>query len=126
LCEKATFVRANGNPSWLRDGDWYLIQYEDAPDEQKNRDSCLRYLADCGHEITTEPHEVVGPGDEPAMSWGDLSDLVMYFIESKMPEPLEKALDAGLTEIVEKEGYQEMADGFRQAMQIVHKFFDGV
>lgn len=82
LCEKVTFVRASGDPSWLRDGDWYLIQYEDTSADKQNRESCLRYLADCGHAITTEPHAAVGPGDEPAMisrlpamSWGDLSDM---------------------------------------------------
>jgi hypothetical protein len=48
---------------------------------------------------------------------------MLYFIESKIPDDLEKALDAGLAEIIENEGYQEMADGFSQAMRIVRKFF---
>ena len=46
LCEKAVFVQTSGDPSWLRDGDWYLIQYEDTPRDRQDRDSCLRYLAD--------------------------------------------------------------------------------
>jgi hypothetical protein len=51
----------------------YFVQYETS--DQSDKDSCLAYLRDCGHEITTEPHAVVGPDDEPAISWGDLSDL---------------------------------------------------
>jgi len=49
---------------------------------------------------------------------------MLVFIKSKIPESLEKALDAKLAEIVENEGYQEMADGFQQAMRIVRQFFD--
>jgi hypothetical protein len=64
ICEKVTI-----------DGDnWYLVQYEEH--EISDKKSCLAYLRDCGHAIAIEPHAVVGPWDEPAVSWGDLSDII--------------------------------------------------
>lgn len=73
ICEKVIIKK----DPWGSDENWWqLVQYEDTPEEHKDRDNCLRYLRDCGHEITTEPHPVVGIGDDPAVSWGDLSDIV--------------------------------------------------
>jgi hypothetical protein len=54
----------------------YLVQYENTPDDLTSKKSCLAYLRDCGHEVTTEPHAIVGIGDDPAVSWGDLSDTI--------------------------------------------------
>jgi hypothetical protein len=53
----------------------YLVQYYEHADADAKA-SCLAYLSDCGHVITCTPRAVVGHGDEPAISWGDLSDLI--------------------------------------------------
>jgi hypothetical protein len=53
-----------------------LVQWdENDPRDCQSRDDCLRYLADCGISVTRTPHPVVGHDDDPAISWGDLSDL---------------------------------------------------
>lgn len=49
------------------DGTDWLIRREDTPKGTQERESCLAYLRDCEHVITTE---VV---DKP-ISWGDLSE----------------------------------------------------
>ncbi len=54
----------------------YLVQYEDTDSAKASKESCLAYLRDCNYVITTEPHAVVGPGDDPAVSWEDLSDII--------------------------------------------------
>jgi hypothetical protein len=56
------------------DGEEYLVQYGE--EDKQQRESTLAYLRDCGREVTTEPHKPVGPRDEPAVSWGDLSDIL--------------------------------------------------
>ena len=69
VCEKVTIDAGTENENW------YLVQYE-TPDDEPAKTSCLGYLKDCGHIVTCEPHPTVGIGDDPAVSWGDLSDIV--------------------------------------------------
>lgn len=68
VCEKVFIDRAD-------DGDVQLVQYDDQLDDKAKAD-CIQHLEDCGHTVDCEPHPVVGPGDDPAISWGDLSDLI--------------------------------------------------
>ena len=66
-CEKVICTKGNDTNS-------YLIQYGAAQEQDKAE--CMRYLADCGWILNVEPCSVVGPQDEPAVSWANLSDIL--------------------------------------------------
>lgn len=54
----------------------YLVQYDDQHDADE-RKSCLDYLTDCGYKITTTNHPIQEhDGQEPCVSWSDLSDII--------------------------------------------------
>ena len=68
LCEEVT-INAGTPRETIQ-----LVQYLKA--EKADRDECLKYLTERGHVIATKPHPVVGPNDDPAVSWGDLADVI--------------------------------------------------
>lgn len=69
LCERVVLDKGT------KDENFYLVQYEDTLNDLRDKEECLAYLLDGGYLVTTEPHAVVGIGDEPAISWADLEDL---------------------------------------------------
>jgi len=50
-----------------------LVQYE-LPDDTEDRETAIAALSK-DWEVSTKPHDVVGPEDDPAVSWADLVDI---------------------------------------------------
>lgn len=76
ICEKVRFTSVcEDAPQFLGIGDEFFIRYQDTPEEDKKRASCLTYLRDCGYKLRVSKHtpDIL---DEPVVSWGRLSDLV--------------------------------------------------
>ena len=53
-----------------------LVQYENTTEERNDKHKVLAEIHQLGYTVTSQPHPVVGYGDDPAMSWYDLLDIV--------------------------------------------------
>lgn len=54
-----------------------LVQYENTPEELEIRAKVIDKLESLGHKVDCTAHEVVFIGDDPAVSWLDLEDIVL-------------------------------------------------
>lgn len=52
-----------------------LVQW-DVEEDKEAYEEAMRYFHDNDIIFYMEDHEVVGPEDEPAISWGDLIELI--------------------------------------------------
>lgn len=71
ICENVTITKDD-------DTIIQLIQYENTDEEQNDKYKVLTAIHQLGYATTSSPHPVVGYGDDPAVSWYDLLDIVSW------------------------------------------------
>lgn len=69
ICENVTITKDD-------DTIIQLVQYENTDEEQNDKSRVLTAIRQLGYTITSQPHPIVGHGDDPAVSWYDLLDIV--------------------------------------------------